>query len=45
MNKLWNWTVATVGGVVSVIAEQYSVLFTILIFAMLSDKFNTQTAS
>lgn len=37
MNKLWNWLIATVGGIVSVIAEQYSVLFTILIFAMLFD--------
>lgn len=37
MNKIWNWLIATTGGIISIIAEQYSVLFTILVFAMLFD--------
>jgi toxin secretion/phage lysis holin len=37
MNKLWNGLFATVGGLISVIAEQYAVLFIIMIIAMVFD--------
>jgi phage-related holin len=37
MNKIWNWTIATVGGFISVVAEQYAILFVIMISAMVFD--------
>ena len=45
MNKMWNWLIATVSGVVATIFEQYAVAFTLLSFAIVFDLITGTCAS
>lgn len=45
MNKIWNWIIASVGGIIAAIFEQYAVAFTLLSFAIVFDLISGTLAS